>query len=184
MSRATLAALAMAVLASGTAIFQAQRVDPVERAALSFLVELEGIELREYDDGAGYRTCGVGHVMTTGEKCPSTVESALQLLADDYRKKSSLALAGIGGASAITSMSPLLLSSLTSVAMASAHPRQGNCLMQGYSTLSPTQWRVGTRLERDEEGRWSSGPVWSTDAPKSGACGKENENAMAAKTTN
>lgn len=173
-------ALAVAVVAAVlAAITQLQSVDPVERAALSFLVELEGVELREYDDGAGVRTCGVGHVMQPGELCPKTVEGALKLLADDYRKKSSPVLANIGGASAIASMSPLVLSSSISAAHASSNRRQNTCLMQGYTSMSQTLWRVGTRLERDAGGRWSSGPVWSNVAPKNGACGKESDHGMA-----
>ena len=61
--------------------------DPIERAATRFLVELEGIELLPYDDVAGIKTCGVGHVLKKGEHCPKTLQAAMKLLADDQKNE-------------------------------------------------------------------------------------------------
>jgi hypothetical protein len=77
-----------AFFAASTAHLSAERVDKVERATAQFLVELEGIELREYSDVAGYATCGVGHLKQPGERCPSTLPEAMKLLAVDQKNSS------------------------------------------------------------------------------------------------
>lgn len=84
---ATVATVA-ALFAASTAHLGAERVDKVERATAQFLIELEGIELREYSDVAGYATCGVGHLKQPGERCPSTLPDAMKLLAVDQKNSS------------------------------------------------------------------------------------------------
>lgn len=60
--------------------------DSVDRASDKLLVELEGLTLVQYADVGGIGTCGVGHVLEPGERCPETLGEALALLARDRKK--------------------------------------------------------------------------------------------------
>ena len=39
----------------------------IDRTTIDFLKELEGVEFKAYDDGAGYMTIGVGHLIKPNE---------------------------------------------------------------------------------------------------------------------
>lgn len=85
--RAVAAGVAVSVLAL-TALIGHSDVDPIDKASMQLLVELEGISLVTYIDDAGFGTCGVGHLLKPGEKCPSTLGEAMKLLAKDTRSES------------------------------------------------------------------------------------------------
>ena len=86
MRKPTLAVAVVAAIAATIATLTVND-DPIDRAATQFLVELEGIELVPYNDVAGIKTCGVGHVLRKGERCPQTLQAAMTLLADDQKNE-------------------------------------------------------------------------------------------------
>jgi GH24 family phage-related lysozyme (muramidase) len=79
-------ALVAAALALLLALPKRADDDDAVRVAKAFLVELEGVVLHEYDDGAGYATAGIGHRMMKGDRSPVTVRDALVLLDQDVKK--------------------------------------------------------------------------------------------------
>lgn len=83
--RKALAAVAVVSALAGTTATLVATDDTIDRAATQFLVELEGIELVPYHDVAGLKTCGVGHLLKKGERCPETLPAAMKLLADDQK---------------------------------------------------------------------------------------------------
>lgn len=62
----------------------------ISHAGLKFISDWEGCVLKPYRDIAGYRTIGVGHLITAGESFPDgieiSLEKALQILAVDVQK--------------------------------------------------------------------------------------------------